>query len=457
MLGIPGMRSLKARLITVAAVWVVAGVLVAGILLSSEFKGFLIEQFYHELHEHLDELEGVMEVGEGGKVSMQRVLSDPRYSIPLSGFYWEVQKNGKIAARSNSLEGPMLKVPIDGGSDTQVHTHSIDGPTGKLLIAERLRWLNDEKEPIRIIIGTDKRHLSHVLDEFNTTLLWSLGIFSVSMIVVAGLLLMFAMAPIGQLRAAFASYRAGATPDMRGRFPDEVQPLIDDLNSHIAASGEQMQRARAQAGNIAHGLKTPLAILVDEAHRLAQNGDKEAAAVVQEQCRRMQSQIDYQIARARAAASRGKPGTAASLGENTQAVVSALERLHVERGLKIGCEIPPEVMVACESQDLHEVLANLVDNACRYARTRVVLRTEAEAPQGFVRVVVEDDGPGLPPEAREVVFNIGERWDSRLGGSGLGLPIVRDLVHLYGGEIRLGESELGGLKVLLDLPAFRHP
>ena len=168
----------------------------------------------------------------------------------------------------------------------------------------------------------------------------------------------------------------------------------------------------------------------------------------------MQSQIDYQIARARAAASRGRPGTAASLADNAQAVVSALERLHIERGLKIENEIPPGVMVACERQDLHEMLANLVDNACKYAKNRLVMRLEKDAPPGFVRVVVEDDGPGLPPEAREVVFNIGERWDSRPGGSGLGLAIVRDLVHLYGGEIRLGPSELGGLAVLLDLPAF---
>ncbi len=454
MLTLPGIRSLRARLIAVAAIWVVAGVLVAGVLLSSEFKGFLAEQFYHELHEHLDELEGVMAIEEGGKIRMQRVLSDPRFSIPLSGFYWEVQKNGASAARSNSLEGPMLKVPVDGGSDTQVHTHSISGPTGELLIAERLRWLNGEKQPIRIIIGTDKRLLDRVLGEFNTTLLWSLGIFSLSMIVVAGLLLIFAMAPIGHLRTAFANYRSGATPDMRGTFPDEVQPLIDDLNSHIASSGEQMQRARAQAGNIAHGLKTPLAILVDEAHRLHEKGNAEAAAVIQDQCRRMQSQIDYQIARARAAASRGQPGTAASLADNAQAVVSALERLHVERGLKIENQIPPGVMVACERQDLHEILANLVDNACKYAKSRLVMRLETYAPPQFVRVVVEDDGPGLPPEAREVVLNIGERWDSRPGGSGLGLAIVRDLVHLYGGEIRLGRSDLGGLAVQLDLPTF---
>lgn len=450
------MRSLKARLITMAAVWVVAGVVIAGLLLSSEFKGFLVEQFYHELHEHLDELEGVMEVDESGKIQMQRVLSDPRYSIPLSGFYWEVQKSGATSARSNSLEGPPLKVPVDGGSDTQVHTHSISGPTGELLIAERLRWLNGENEPIRIIIGTDKRLLDKILGEFNSTLTWSLGIFSLSMIVVAGLLLAYAMAPVGQLRAALANYRSGATATMRGKFPDEVRPLIDDLNSHIAAAEEQIRRARAQAGNIAHGLKTPLAILVDEAHRLQQKGDTQAAAVVHEQCRRMQSQIDYQIARARAAASRSKPGTAALLSDAADAVVRALARLHVERGITIENQVPAGLMIACEAQDLNEILANLVDNASKFAKSRVVVRTSHETRPGFVNVIVEDDGPGLPPEAREVVFNIGERWDSRSNGSGLGLAIVRDLVHLYGGEVRLDQSNLGGLTVMLELPAFTH-
>lgn len=450
------MRSLKARLITMAAVWVVAGVVIAGLLLSSEFKGFLIEQFYHELHEHLDELEGVMEVDESGKIQMLRVLSDPRYSIPLSGFYWEVQKSGATAARSNSLEGPPLKVPVDGGSDTQVHTHSVSGPTGELLIAERLRWLNGENEPVRIIIGTDKRLLDKVLGEFNNTLTWSLGIFSLSMIVVAGLLLAYAMAPVGQLRTALANYRSGATATMRGQFPDEVRPLIDDLNNHIAAAEEQIRRARAQAGNIAHGLKTPLAILVDEAHRLQQKGDTQAAAVVHEQCRRMQSQIDYQIARARAAASRSKPGAAALLSDAADAVVRALARLHVERGITIENQVPAGLMIACEAQDLNEILANLVDNACKFAKSRVVVRTSDETRSGFVNVIVEDDGPGLPPEAREVVFNIGERWDSRSNGSGLGLAIVRDLVHLYGGEIRLDQSNLGGLTVMLELPAFAH-
>lgn len=450
------MRSLRARLIIVAAIWVVAGVAIAGLLLSAEFKGFLAEQFYFELQEHLDELEGIIEVDDGGRVHMQRVLSDPRYSLPLSGFYWEVQRNGATANRSNSLEGPMLKVPVDGGSDTQVHHHNISGPTGPLLIAERLRWMNGEKEPTRIIIGTDKRLLDQVLGQFNSVLLWSLGLFSLSMIVVAGLLLAYAMEPIGRLRTAFANYRSGATSDMRGQFPDEVQPLIDDLNSLLAASGEQIQRARAQAGNIAHGLKTPLAILTDEAHQLRQKGDEQSAAVIYEQCRRMQGQIDYQIARARTAASRAKPGIAASLTDAADSVVRALARLHADRGLRIDNAIPAGVMVACEVQDLNEILGNLIDNACKHAKTKVALHIAESGSPGFVDIVVEDDGPGLPPEAWDVVFNVGEQWSEHAGGSGLGLSIVRDLVQLYGGKITLGQSECGGLKAQLALPRFSH-
>lgn len=448
------MRSLRARLIIVAAIWMAVGVAVAGVLLSAVFREFLAEQFYDELHVHLDELQGLMEFDVNGQFKLQRPLSDPRYVAPLSGFYWEIQENGKVLSRSTSLEGPMLKVPADSGADSQVHTHSIAGPTGELLITERLRWLNAGKQPLRIIIGTDKRVLDHELGKFNKVLLWSLGVFALSMMGAAILLLLFAMAPFAHLRTALAKVRSNAAENLTGNFPEEVQPLIDDLNNLLAASGEQILKARAQAGNIAHGLKTPLAILVDEAHQLALRGEEQSATIIRDQCRRMQSQIDYQIARARAAASRAKPGTIASLSETANSVKRALARLHVERGLCIENEIADGIMVACEVQDLNEMVANLVDNACKHARAHVRMRTEDSQLPGFIAVVVEDDGAGLPPEAWEVVFNVGAQWGDRTGGSGLGLPIVRDLVQLYGGDVRLGRSELGGLRVQLDLPEF---
>lgn len=448
------MRSLKTRLIIVTTIWVVMSVAVAGFLLSAASREFLVGQFYEELRVHLDELQGLMELDGKGQFRLQRPLSDPRYVAPLSGFYWEIQKGGKLLSRSSSLEGPILQVPNDGGTDAQVHHHGVAGPTGDLLIAERLRWLDGGKDPLRIIIGTDKRFLDSELLKFNKVLLWSLGAFGLSMVGAAVMLLLYAMKPFAQLRAALARLRSSANPRLSGEFPEEVQPLIDDLNSLLAASGEQILRARTQAGNIAHGLKTPLAILVDEAHRLDQKGEQQSASVIREQCRRMQGQIDYQIARARAAALRAKPGTASSLSETTQSVVRALHRLHIDRGLRIEDEIPPGLMVACDVQDVSEMLGNLVDNACKHARSQVIVRTEETHSPGFLAVVVEDDGPGLPPEAWEVVFNVGEQWNARSGGSGLGLPIVRDLAQLYGGTVGLDQSPLGGLKVRLELPAF---
>ena len=448
------MRSLKTRLIIVTTIWVAMSVAVAGFLLSAASKEFLVGQFYDELYVHLGELQGLMDLDDKGQFRLQRPLSDPRYIAPLSGFYWEIQKGGKLLARSTSLEGPIIEVPNDGGADAQVHNHNVAGPTGELLIAERLRWLDKGKDPLRIIIGTDKRYLDSELTKFNKVLMWSLGAFALSMIGAAVLLLLYAMKPFGQLRDALAGLRSSASPRLSGAFPEEVQPLIDDLNSLLSASGEQILRARAQAGNIAHGLKTPLAILVDEAHRLDQKGEQQSAAIIRDQCRRMQGQIDYQIARARAAASRAKPGTASSLSDTAESVVRALGRLHIERGLKIDNEVPAGLMVACEVQDVSEMLGNLVDNACKHARSRVVVRTDEDHSPGFVGILVEDDGPGLPPEAWEVVFNIGEQWNARSGGSGLGLPIVRDLAQLYGGTVRLGQSALGGLEVRLELPAF---
>lgn len=445
------MRSLRMRLIIAAAIWIAVGVAVAGVLLSAVFKDFVVAQFNDQLHVNLDELERLIEVGADGQLKLQRPLSDPRYEAHLSGAYWEIQKNGTVLARSPSLEGPMLKVPPGRGENAQTHTYRIEGPTGELMIAEHLRWLAKEQVPTRIIIGMDKNSLDREMQKFNYVLLWSLGGFSISLIVAAVLLLLYAMSPFAQLRKALAQVRTGDAAALSGAFPEEVQPLIDDLNNLLATSGEQMVRARTQAGNMGHGLKSSLAILVDEGHRLEQKGDVESAGVIFGHSKRMQRQIDYHIARARAAASRRRPEQATSLSDAAQGVVTALERLHVERNLALENRIPAGTYVACEAEDLEEVLANVVDNACKFAKTTVRLSIEKSGPRKLVGIVVEDDGPGLPPEAWDMVFNIGEQWGSA-GGSGLGLAIVRDLAQLYGGFVQLDQSELGGLKVTVELP-----
>jgi len=248
--------------------------------------------------------------------------------------------------------------------------------------------------------------------------------------------------------------KSGKAARLPRAFPSEVQPLVDDLNSMIEVNSQMVVRARTQAGNLAHALKTPLAVLTDEAYRLDGRGEAESANVILQQCHRMQRQIDYQIARARAAASRAVPGVTAAVAPTAASIVSAMKRLYTAKNLSIELDIADDCVVSCDPMDLNEMLANLLDNACKWASQTIVVRGSIENDQRAV-IVVEDDGPGLPAHAMEVVFQIGERLDEQVPGSGLGLPIVRDLAQLYGGEIRLEHSGLGGLKAILTLPQMR--
>lgn len=447
----PLLRSLKARLIVMATVWILAGVIAAGFVLSAVFRHHVTAQFKEELYVHLSELERLTDLKDG-KATLTRPLSDPRYDDALSGFYWEIQSGDAVLARSASMQGPMLRTPIDGPKDIGVHTHMTEGPTGPILVAEQGYWQTPSGPVVRFIIGTDQRHLDSVLGEFNRTLGISLATFAGALIVAAGLLIAFALRPLDQLREALGHVRNGQRRQISEPFPSEVQPLVDDLNGLLASTGDLVQRARTQAGNIAHGLKTPLAILSDEAHRLERDGLSSSAATIVSQIKKMQTHIDYQITRARAAAAQVTIGNSASVAVAADEVTSALQRLYRAREIEVQIALSPEIRVACDRQDLNEILATLLDNAFKHATHKVEVSSGPGTTERCVTVLIDDDGIGIPVEAREIVFNVGERWDSQEAGSGLGLAIARDLTRLYGGDVRLSESPLGGLRVALELP-----
>lgn len=451
------MGSLKGRLILAATVWIGAGMIVAGFALQEVFRQYATQQLYEEVYEHLDELVGLTDLKAGDVPHLLRHLSDPRYDQRFSGYYWEVQENGRVLALSQSLEGNALAIPQKTPGDASAHPYEATGPTGKVLAAERAVARSEDNARVRFIVGTDHRHLGKMVDSFRNTLLWSLIGFGLLLILGATVLILYALKPLQELQTSLARVRAGAENDLRGNFPSEVVPLVDELNGLLKSTSELIQRARVQAGNIAHGLKTPLAILTDEAHRIERQGLSHSAATILTQCRKMQTQIDYQTTRARAVAMRSMPGTFASVGRAADDVARALRRLHDESGVAICVDVPAAAQVSCDPHDLNEMLANIVDNACKYATSAVRIGVGAGAADNLVHIRVDDDGKGLPPEAYEVVFGVGEQWDSRAGGSGLGLAIVRDLAQLYGGNVELEKSELGGLCVVLSLPVSRRP
>ena len=271
------------------------------------------------------------------------------------------------------------------------------------------------------------------------------------------------LAPLDEMRRRLAAVRAGTAERVDGRFPTEVQPLVTDLNSLLAHQARAVSRAHAKAGDLAHGLKTPLAILAQEADRAAASGQADVAAAILEQVERMRRQIEYHLAHARAAAAGATPGARCVILESAQGLARTMQRLHHERGLAIDVRVDPAHEARCDRADLDEMLGNLLDNACKWARARVVVTSALlpaavpGPPEGGSHIVVsvDDDGPGIDPSLRDAVLQRGVRADEAAPGSGFGLAIVRELAELYGGSVTLHAAPAGGLSARLTLPSPR--
>jgi signal transduction histidine kinase len=259
------------------------------------------------------------------------------------------------------------------------------------------------------------------------------------------------ISPINQLRERLTAVHQGRLQRVEGKYPSEVQPLVDDLNSLLTHHEQMVQRAIAKAGDLAHGLKTPLAVLAQEADRADALGHADLANVLGEQIARMKRQIEYHLAHARAVASGQTPGVRCSVRESADGLARTLARLHAGRGINIDVHVPSEHVVRGRREDLDEMLGNLLDNACKWATSRVTIRSTES--RGRVSIGVEDDGAGLEPGMREAVLQRGVRADEQAPGSGLGLSIVRDLADIYGGAVSLEEAPGGGLRAVLELPA----
>ena len=297
--------------------------------------------------------------------------------------------------------------------------------------------------------------------EFNPRVAFHLSIhnfFKRPLILIFGVFCMIAgflqvrrgVSPINSLRSRLAGLHQGRDRRVEGAYPTEVQPLVNDLNTLLESREQAVRRAIAKAGDLAHGLKTPLAILAHEAARARAAGQLEAAGAIEQQVDRMRRQIDYHIAHARAAAAGSAPGTLCPIGESTDGLARALRRLYAERGLAIEVRVPPDLAARVQREDLDEMIGNLLDNACKWGRTRVSV--DASRAGADVEVLIDDDGKGLAGGLRQAVLQRGVRADEASPGSGLGLAIVRDLAELYGGSITLEASPLGGLRARLRLP-----
>ena len=295
---------------------------------------------------------------------------------------------------------------------------------------------------VYIIIG------SHAFTRFERIAL--MMVFAIAFMVFGALVIRRTIRSFATLRRRLVDVHEGRERSVAGDYVNEVQPIVTALNSLLEHQDRRVRQAVAKAGDLAHGLKTPLAVLSHEAERARAEGHFELAATLVEQVERMQRHIDYHLVHARAAASGATPGTHCSVAVSAEGIARTLERLHAQRGLAITVAVPGAHVVRGQREDLDEMLGNLLDNACKWARSRVALSSTNG--HGRIVITVDDDGPGIPLAMREAVLQRGVRADEAAPGSGFGLAIVRDLAEVYSGSIALDSSPLGGLRARLELP-----
>ncbi len=449
-------RSLRLRLLLGAAVLIVVAVAVTGAILSALFRDQVRSQYDTELLNHLNHLTALLELDGRGEVRLRELPSDPRFQAAYGGRYWQVEPAGQPTLRSRSLWDRALSLDEHAPPPGQVQQQVAELPgLGQLLVVERLvRFRDAPDKTIRMAVALPASEVAAVTSRFDHLLVLALSVLAAGLIAASMLQVTIGLMPLARLGRALAQVRSGAAARLRGNFPTEVRPLVEELNGLLEHQEQLVQRAQAQTGDLAHGLTTSLQLLLLEADRLQEDGPLPGQRI-REPVLRMQRLIDHQLARARAESHAQARGRGVEVAHSVDALLRVLGPLAAERGIAIDVAVPRGPCFAGDAADLEEMLGNLLDNARKWARSRVRIALGIHGQR--IAILVEDDGPGLAAARADALFQRGTRLDERVPGNGLGLAITRDLADIYGGKIQLGRSAWGGLAASLDLPKADAP
>lgn len=452
----PRKRSLVLRLVLLAAAWNLVVLLAAGIFLTAQFRDAAIRRFDQSLAVLTDDLYAGSTV-EGGQVKAP-FLTDIRATRAYSGRYWAIfdkPATGPMKAieRSRSLFDSDLTLSaeqIDRLVATPGRTAFFEmrGPQDKpLRAAAILTRLPGYATPVVFIAAEDRSPIDADADRFGGITAIALLILGGGLILAVVLQVRFGLQPLFSLRREVADVRQGKAERVIGRYPEELEPLAVELNALLAHNQDVVERQRTHVGNLAHALKTPLSVMLTEASQ--QPGP--LSEVVARQADVMRGQVDHHLRRARAAARSQTSGERTPVEPILDELAVTLERIFRDKGVEIDWRCPEDLCFQGEKQDLTELAGNVMENAGKWCRAKVRAVAAPAGPDRWT-LIVDDDGPGLPPERRAEALKRGQRLDESAPGSGLGLSIVDELARAYGGSVALGESPMGGLRVTLELP-----
>jgi signal transduction histidine kinase len=444
----PQARSLKFRIIVISLAWLALSLMATGAVLVLLFRAHMQRHFDQTLRSHLEELAAAAPIGADGSLNLSWEPADPRFRRPLSGWYWEV-RSGETVKRSPSLLEQDIP-PISAEPGALNIFDNVPGPGNTRLRIAAQDTLQPESNRILSVrvagpCVTVRNDVFVFIGQLAAALM-TLGLTLGALIAVQ---VTYGLRPLGMMRAKLMDLRLGRGSRLETDGPSEIAPLINELNGLLDEREEMVTQARAEAGNLAHALKTPIAVIRNEASSLP----ADQGATLKAEADRMTRVLEHHLVHARAQMKQ-RSAPASVLFDRVMADVRfSLGRLYPERKLEVS--VPDGLAAACAEDDLGEMIGNLADNACKWAARTV--RISASGSGGRVLVQIDDDGPGLTDNQRAQVLARGKRLDESMPGHGLGLSIATKLATLHGGTLSLARSEMGGLAVSLDLPAAVAP
>jgi signal transduction histidine kinase len=454
------LNSLALRLFFSATTWTVVILVVTGVVLSSIYRTAVEHAFDRRLGVYLRSLAADVATPEENAGKSPQPVGEPLFDLPLSGWYWQVTRLDaptRDVRSSRSLWDatlPQLGDANAGAAPGGTRQGYAEGPEGqRLRIVEQTIDLGEEGRYLVAVAG-DPAEVDEEIHSFDSALVLTFGVLAIVLLLTTTFQVRFGLAPLKRISEGLAAIRSGAAERLEGAFPVEIAPLARETNALIEANREIVDRARTHVGNLAHALKTPISVMLNEA---TSHGDNPLARKVCEQTEIMRDQVTRHLERARLAARVAAIGTVTEVRPVITALARTMEKIHHHRGIAIDVDAPDSARFRGEQQDLEEMVGNLVDNACKWAQSRVAVeaiseKTDPRHDRRRLRIVVDDDGPGLSPQEREQVARRGRRLDETKPGSGLGLSIVVELANLYGGGLTLGTAPIGGLRAELVLP-----
>ncbi|MBK1702013.1 sensor histidine kinase [Thiococcus pfennigii] len=450
-------RSLRVRLWIAAAASIAVAIALAGIGLVTLFERHVERRIGAELRVQLNQLAAAVTSEADGTLALAREPADPRFAQPLSGLYWQIDgwRDGTMQRgllRSRSLWDAVIELSDDGLATGAVHTHRAPGPADqRLLVSERLVRLGQggATRALRVVVGLDRTEITAARNAFAADMTPYLALIAALLALATFVQIQTGLAPLEAVRRGVEAIRSGRTRRLADTYPDEVMPLVGEVNGLLAAREQAIERARAWTADLAHGLKTPLAALGADAQRLREQGQVVLADDLEQLAQAMRRRVERELIRARVRSGAQPHQARVEVVEALARLLRTLQRTPEGARVDWQVEAPTQATAALVADDLLELLGNLLENAAKWARRRVHIEVTAGE---RIAIRIGDDGPGVAAEQLPRLGERGLRLDERKDGSGLGLAIARDVVDAYGGELRFDLAAEGGLAVDVALP-----